>query len=487
MIHARHRAAPFLAAACALLLSCDCELVVEPAVCGNGYCDWDEWCDTCPSDCGPCAWCGDGWCGNGETCLSCPYDCGHCTGCGDGRCDGAETCLTCPTDCGSCSGCGDGLCDAPAESCESCPADCGGCSECGDGTCAATEYCASCPEDCGPCRGDASLALAWTISGAHAGRSVCESVGAATVQLLLDLDGDGASDFPYEFNCSAGSGQTPEDFTSGGRVVHAVVLLGDTGTVLAWGGGWRETLLAEGLNDLGTFDFDFTTDHDAALSFAWTLHYLPADGALCGVMGARTAALLIDETWDGEADEVVEFPCGPGYGSTGFVRDSGDTLACAFSLRDAAGAALATTDWGDGMMLLPGNNDLGEVNFIVGEWGPLEVDLSWAATAEGTSFGECGDPAPSVSVMGYLLCRDGLVGGECPPASLYDIVDIDVTPVACRALMSWDILDFGTYELVVDGRDEGGETAWGATCPGLVIDGHEPGSNAFDCRVPMLP
>lgn len=45
------------------------------------------------------------------------------TSCGDGNCDGDEDCDTCPDDCGSCSVCGDGVCD-PDESEFDCPQDC---------------------------------------------------------------------------------------------------------------------------------------------------------------------------------------------------------------------------------------------------------------------------------------------------------------------------------------------------------------------------
>jgi hypothetical protein len=44
--------------------------------CGNGTCDPDEWCDTCPTDCGSC--CGDGTCDYFEDGCSCSLDCGGC-------------------------------------------------------------------------------------------------------------------------------------------------------------------------------------------------------------------------------------------------------------------------------------------------------------------------------------------------------------------------------------------------------------------------
>ncbi len=141
--------------------------------CGDGTCEPDEDCATCPADCGAC--CGDGACAEDEDCATCLADCP----CGDGqRCDGpsracvaACTPIDCATvecgddgcggACGACGGgetclegrcrttCGDAIC-APGEDCLSCPADCGGC--CGDGACSDPhgEDCATCPADC-PC------------------------------------------------------------------------------------------------------------------------------------------------------------------------------------------------------------------------------------------------------------------------------------------------------------------------------------------------
>ncbi len=86
--------------------------------CGDGTCDLDESCQTCPQDCGECPpeWeCGDGTCDSNETCSNCPADCGECddgddgddgsdggggsggggssgSDCGDGYVEGSEEC-----------------------------------------------------------------------------------------------------------------------------------------------------------------------------------------------------------------------------------------------------------------------------------------------------------------------------------------------------------------------------------------------------------
>ncbi|MFH1532771.1 MAG: hypothetical protein ABIK09_18770 [Pseudomonadota bacterium] len=153
------------------------------SVCGDDWCDWDEDCASCPSDCGECDTCGDDWCDWDEDCASCPQDCGPCGGGGDcctdtgtPGCDDptiqgcvcAQDPYCCSTNwddtcaaevedffCGDCGGgpsCGDDWCDF-GEDCDSCPADCGECAACGDGWCDMDEDCQSCPEDCGACGG----------------------------------------------------------------------------------------------------------------------------------------------------------------------------------------------------------------------------------------------------------------------------------------------------------------------------------------------
>lgn len=115
---------------------------VYASQCGDGICDTNESCTSCPSDCqlscvsninplaycygcqatsdaycyvyeiGSCSappameQCGDGICGVGEDCYSCNLDCGSCAinaliweYCGDFVCNNGETCQTCSNDC----------------------------------------------------------------------------------------------------------------------------------------------------------------------------------------------------------------------------------------------------------------------------------------------------------------------------------------------------------------------------------------------------
>jgi hypothetical protein len=50
----------------------------KEAFCGDGVCELDETCETCPTDCGPCppaSWCGDSVCDPDESSETCPEGC----------------------------------------------------------------------------------------------------------------------------------------------------------------------------------------------------------------------------------------------------------------------------------------------------------------------------------------------------------------------------------------------------------------------------
>ncbi len=119
--------------------------------CGNGTCEAEESCGSCPADCGACPTCGDLTCdlAAGESCSTCATDCGDC--CGNTYCeaDAGEDCVSCPDDCGACNTCGNGVCDGtPKETSTTCPPDCP--IVCGDGHCDLTaESCSTCAQDCG--------------------------------------------------------------------------------------------------------------------------------------------------------------------------------------------------------------------------------------------------------------------------------------------------------------------------------------------------
>jgi len=68
----------------------------------NKICDIDEQQTLQPQTTSSC---GDGICQSNENCSSCPQDCGECKPtqyCGDGICQSNENCSSCPSDCGTC-------------------------------------------------------------------------------------------------------------------------------------------------------------------------------------------------------------------------------------------------------------------------------------------------------------------------------------------------------------------------------------------------
>ncbi|TNE49617.1 MAG: trypsin-like serine protease [Deltaproteobacteria bacterium] len=220
--------------------------------CGNGTCDSNENCSSCPQDCrcptgqicqsGSCQpsnSCGNGVCeaNRNENCGTCLQDCPCATSevcqsnvckpkrlCGDAKCDASqgENCSTCVQDCpcaagklcqqGACvaaSSCGNRKCESPfGENCSTCPSDCG-CSlthncfggvcvpvdACGNNTCepGEGENCESCPVDC-PCG-----------SGNVCQKGKCVSnTGCSTDR-----------DCPTGFRCLSGQCQPPTPGSSG--------------------------------------------------------------------------------------------------------------------------------------------------------------------------------------------------------------------------------------------------------------------------------
>ena len=182
------------------------ETETSSGFCGDEECLGDEYCDTCPEDCGECTVCGNGLCEPGQP-LESPETCGvDCGGCGDGLCsvNELEEDGFCHADCGY--ACGDGVCNETeqafdAEDIDYCPVDCGGCYDgvcgyqdltnpeladcmmadcstlCGNGICASGETWEECPVDCPVC-----------------GDGVCGKVGKGWESCPLDCDkpcGDG--------------------------------------------------------------------------------------------------------------------------------------------------------------------------------------------------------------------------------------------------------------------------------------------------------
>ena len=230
----------------------------------------------------------------------------------------------------------------------------------------------------------------------------------------------------------------------------------------------------------------------AAVSFVWYIHGILGgeEGAygvgstteICGMMEVTQIQLWIDNDGDSVTDQTFEFDdCSLGQGETTQEWESGDSLTFAFAAFNGATQISQSYEWAT-VTLAGGTNALGDVNFYVGDWGPLGVEMQWGDKIEEPGYGDCDWPPSSVTEMGYLLCYDG---AACEGDYLYDEVDIDVNPADCAAQLDWDILDWATYTLIIDGEDDMAVTVWGYECPDLVVDSYEPNSNEFICQVLM--
>jgi hypothetical protein len=196
--------------------------------------------------------------------------------------------------------------------------------------------------------------------------------------------------------------------------------------------------------------------------------------------------LWIENTGDDTADQRFDFTCSAGTGLTTAEWQAGDQVKYAFALVDAAGTLLSQSAVWETDTLADGINDFSTVNLYIGDYGPLGVELQFGDKMTDPAYGACDFPPDSVTQIGYLLCWGPLVSGGCADAgSLYDEVDIDTDPATCQEDLAWDIIDFGTYTLVVDGEDAAGTTTWGYECQDLLVDSVEPSSNEFICQVEM--
>jgi hypothetical protein len=343
----------------------------------------------------------------------------------------------------STSVCGNSVCES-SETCSTCPADCGVCASCGDGTCQTTETCSTCPADCGVCPscGDGTCQSSETCSTCPADCGACVSCGDGTCQSTETCETCPA-------DCGACTTEATVSFT---WYIHGV----QGGVDVGWGSGSAQEVceLARDLSE---------------------------------ITAMPVVQLWLEETGDDIADERVDFTCTAGSGTTDAFWEAGETIKYAFSLVDGSGELISqSTSW-ETVTLAEGDNDLGEVNFYIGDYGPLGVEIQWANSITGPSYdNDCTFPDPDVHEMGYLLCIcPALATCTCAEGTMYDEVDIDTDPITCRTDIRWDITDFGYYTLVIDGEDAAGTTLWGFTCQDLIVDDEEPMSNEFICQVMM--
>ena len=106
-------------------------------------------------------------------------------------------------------------------------------------------------------------------------------------------------------------------------------------------------------------------------------------------------------------------------------------------------------------------HNLGSVDWVWTDYGPLSVEVQWGDKIEDPAFGDCDWPPNAVSIMGYLL--------EYSDGSIADEVDIDVDPMTCTSDLFW-MTDLDTYALTIYGEDAAGTTLWGTEFLDLVVD-----------------
>ena len=326
--------------------------------------------------------------------------------------------------------------------------------------------------------GDAAIDLEWTIDGGPATSAACDHAAASTVRIEHDEDGDLSSDFDFDFPCSAGEGRTDYHFYSEYfENIRFLLLEGESVLSLS---EWDTVLIDEGVN---YYSVNFNTDTPpppvrASLAFSWYIHFVPGDEEICGWADAGTVMLIIDDDGDGEEDITFNFDCEDGSGVTDDIFEPDREIHFAFALADSSDEIISMTAEYAGITPDVGENQLGDVNFLVGDYGPLAVELRWAdAISSEPNYGDCDSPPRAVSSIGYLLRDDD--------GDIYDVVDIDESSLSCANAVVWYVAAFGTYELVVDGRDVTGDIVWGSMCPDLVVESWDQDSNEYICNVDM--
>jgi len=353
--------------------------------------------------------------------------------------------------------------------------------------------------------GDASVHLTWTINGQQANVSVCDDAGGRWVYVVEDGNMNGTWDVgewrSVRHACYLGALETVKHFMSGEETRIAFQLNDSDDNVLSRS-DWITFMPEVGSND---FDVNFQTSATggASVQITWYIHGIrggtdvgwgtgSAQEVCALVQDLSTLSappgvqLWIENTGDDTADMRFDFPsCTAGQGLTTEEWQAGESIRYAFALVDGAGTLLSQSVSWENRTLAAGVNDLGTVNFYIGDYGPLEVELQWGDKIADPAYGSCDFPPDSVAALGYLLCWGSLTAGACPDGYLYDEVDIETAPASCVSDLAWDITDFGTYTLVIDGEDAAGTTMWGFECQDLVVDSMEPSSNQFICRVLM--
>jgi hypothetical protein len=314
---------------------------------------------------------------------------------------------------------------------------------------------------------DMSMLVRWTINGIEPDALLCRALnpGTVSVELWEDSDCDGNLNdgyYIYRFECEGGLCIRPggeehgsacrqdEDCGLGGVCLKGA---GRTGNVF-----FSDTDTCVQLVLVARSDDEDTED----LALAWTADFpTEACNRYC------EDGYCYDTYEDCPEDCYCEVDTGgPAYPLT---RDPEDMPQC------QAGE--------EGVF--PACRDLGAVDFDLSfeEFGPLALDLTWQRDDD--TFGTCEEAG--VETAGYLLERRYEGEEETVYRTLDEVTADSAAP--CPDELSWRLVPFGFYRLVVEGRNATGSVLWQAECEDesggdLEVDDHD--ENRFSCLVTRL-
>jgi hypothetical protein len=227
---------------------------------------------------------------------------------------------------------------------------------------------------------------------------------------------------------------------------------------------WSWSIEAHTYAELGADDFDWIC--------SWSNYGYPAEQA--------TIRLLVDTDHDATEDYYYDAECQWGSATTDPATDpadysAGDEIWVAWQFIGYDGDVWAQSPSWDPFTLAAGANDVGNVDFDWGDFGPLYVLVEWGDKLVDPAYGDCDFPPSAVAIMGYLL--------QYSTGEVADEVDIDTDPITCTSELFWLETEFDDYDLIIDGEDAAGTTVWGSDCTGLSVDNED--ANDWNCEILM--
>ncbi len=330
---------------------------------------------------------------------------------------------------------------------------------------------------------DSSVQFDWLIDGTDASSTTCAAADASQVRMSVsEIDDSWEWWDDFYWPCSAGVADTGYVFATGSYYFAWQLI--DSGNSPISQTDWFMHTLTSGSNDIATIDFvTGTPPVGPTLVFDWTIEEHAFETTLYDSLctwatgDTTTIQLWVDTDGDEVADDAFNAECEWGAAqiepaTSGYTV--GQNIDIAFALIDSADTVWSQSPTWDSVTLVSGENDLGSVDFDLGDYGPLDVTLFWQDKEVDPVDIDCEGP-PIIEAMGYLLSYS--------TGDVADEVDIDTGGMECTTLLSWLETDFDTYELILDGENVTGGYLWGATCIDLVVD--DESSNAWGCDVLM--